>query len=136
MYYLFGDCPVSVCALGDLVFPDGIADGIGEQVGDGGAQSGITKELGAFPDEVVLTQTDLIFQHLTDGSGSFLLDSVIRSIEQAGYREITVGVEDDNARARRMYKKRGFTERVARCSESYQGDAYEYDLLLRRRAET
>ena len=70
------------------------------------------------------------------GSGSFLLDSVIRSIEQAGYREITVGVEDDNARARRMYKKRGFTERVARCSESYQGDTYEYDLLLRRRAET
>ena len=70
------------------------------------------------------------------GFGSFLLDSVIRSIEQAGYREITVGVEDDNARARHMYKKRGFTERVARCSESYQGDAYEYDLLLRRRAET
>lgn len=66
------------------------------------------------------------------GSGSFLLDSVIHRIEQAGYREITVGVEDDNARAKHMYTKRGFTERVARCSESYQGDAYEYDLLLRK----
>jgi len=69
------------------------------------------------------------------GSGSFLLDSVIRRVEQAGYCEITVGVEDDNVRARHMYEKRGFTEFVARCSESYQGDAYEYDLLLRRSAD-
>lgn len=66
------------------------------------------------------------------GSGSFLLDSVIRRIAQAGYREITVGVEDDNARAKHMYARAGFTEFVARRRESYQGDEYEYDLLLRR----
>jgi ribosomal protein S18 acetylase RimI-like enzyme len=69
------------------------------------------------------------------GFGNFLLDNVIRIIIQGGYREITIGVEDDNSRARHMYGKRGFTELVARCSESYQGDAYAYDLLLRRNAE-
>lgn len=65
------------------------------------------------------------------GFGSFLLDSVIRTISQGIYQEITVGVEDDNLRARHMYEKRGFTERVARCSECYQGDSYEFDLLLK-----
>ena len=65
------------------------------------------------------------------GFGSFLLDSVIRIIDQGMYREITVGVEDDNPRARHMYEARGFTERIARCHESYQGDSYEFDLLLR-----
>lgn len=77
------------------------------------------------------------------GFGSFLLDSVIRMIDQGAfqdssfsqgiYREITVGVEDDNPRARHMYEKRGFTRCVARCRESYQGDEYEFDLLLRQR---
>lgn len=69
------------------------------------------------------------------GFGQFLLDKVIRIIEGAGYREITIGVEDDNLRARHLYAKFGFTEFVARRSESYQGDEYEYDLLLRRSAD-
>ena len=67
------------------------------------------------------------------GFGSHLLDSVIRVIDQGMYQEITVGVEDDNPRARHMYEKRGFTRRIARCRESYQGDEYEFDLLLRQR---
>ena len=66
------------------------------------------------------------------GFGQFLLREVIRRIEGAGFREITVGVEDDNPRAKHMYAKAGFTEFVARRRESYQGDEYEYDLLLRR----
>lgn len=69
------------------------------------------------------------------GYGQHLLREVIRIIEAAGYREITVGVEDDNARAKHMYRKLGFTEFVARQRESYQGDEYEYDLLLRRVAD-
>ena len=69
------------------------------------------------------------------GYGQYLLREVIRLIEEAGYREITIGVEDDNARAKHLYRKFGFTEFVARRSESYQGDAYEYDLLLRRCVE-
>ena len=64
------------------------------------------------------------------GFGSILLDSVIHTISQGIYQEITVGVEDDNPRARHMYEKRGFTRCIARCRESYQGDAYDFDLLL------
>ena len=66
------------------------------------------------------------------GYGQYLLREVIRLIEEAGYREITIGVEEDNARANHLYRKFGFTEFVERRSECYQGDAYEYDLLLRR----
>ena len=66
------------------------------------------------------------------GYGQYLLSGVIDAIEARGYREITIGVEDDNLRAKHLYRKFGFTEFVARRSESYQGDSYEYDLLLRR----
>ena len=66
------------------------------------------------------------------GHGQHLLREVIRLIEQAGYQEITIGVEDDNARARHLYRKFGFTEFVDRRSESYQGDAYEYNLYLKK----
>lgn len=66
------------------------------------------------------------------GFGQFLLRGVIAAIEECGYHEITIGVEDDNLRAKHLYTKFGFTEFVARRSESYQGDCYEYDLLLRR----
>lgn len=66
------------------------------------------------------------------GYGSFLLDGVISIIDQGMYQEITVGVEDDNPRARHMYETRGFTDRIARCRESYQGDSYEFDLLMRK----
>ncbi len=66
------------------------------------------------------------------GYGQVLLRGVIEAIEARGYREITIGVEDDNLRAKHLYAKFGFTEFVERRSESYQGDSYEYDLLLRR----
>ena len=66
------------------------------------------------------------------GYGQVLLRGGIDAVEARGYREITIGVEDDNLRAKHLYRKFGFTEFVARRSESYQGDSYEYDLLLRR----
>ena len=66
------------------------------------------------------------------GLGQYLLRGVISVIEARGYREITIGVEDDNSLAKHIYEKFGFTEFVACRRESYQGDSYEYDLLLRR----
>lgn len=66
------------------------------------------------------------------GLGSYLLENVLTMLKENGYSEFTVGVEDDNARARYMYEKNGFKEPIARIKESYQGDSYEYDLLLRR----
>ena len=65
------------------------------------------------------------------GLGNLLLENVLTILAENGYIEFTVGVEDDNARARYMYEKNGFTEPIARIKESYQGDSYEYDLLLK-----
>ena len=66
-----------------------------------------------------------------EGLGNFLLENVLKILAENGQSEITVGVEDDNARARYMYEKNGFTKSIARIKESYQGDSYEYDLLLK-----
>ena len=66
------------------------------------------------------------------GLGNFLLKNVLTILAENGYSEFTVGVEDNNVRARYMYEKHGFTEPIARIKESYQGDSYEYDLLLRK----
>lgn len=66
------------------------------------------------------------------GLGTRLLKTVLDELAQAGYREFTVGVEDDNARALHMYQTMGFSELVLRAREEYQGDAYEYNLYLKR----
>ena len=66
------------------------------------------------------------------GLGQMLLCFVLDELHDRGYREYTIGVEDDNPLARHIYEKFGFTEVIARCAETYQGDSYEYDLLLRR----
>lgn len=58
--------------------------------------------------------------------------SILPTLSENSYREITVGVEGDNTKARYMYEKYGFTEPIARIKESYQDDSYEYDLLLKR----
>ena len=60
------------------------------------------------------------------------MDYTLASLKAKGYSEFTVGVEDDNDRAKYVYAKYGFTEKIARMAEEFQGDAYEYDLLLRR----
>ena len=64
------------------------------------------------------------------GLGKFLLENVLAILQQNGYSEFTVGVEDDNTKVRYIYEKHGFTEPIAKIKESYQGDSYEYDLLL------
>lgn len=69
------------------------------------------------------------------GFGKMLLETVLAELKLQGYSEVTVGVEDDNARARYIYEKYGFITRVARIKENYQGDSYEYDLLLRKGSE-
>lgn len=66
------------------------------------------------------------------GLGSYLLEVVIEKLTNNGYHELTVGVEDDNIRAKYMYEKYGFVDPIARIKETYQGDGYEYNLLLRK----
>ena len=69
-------------------------------------------------------------EYQNQGIGKYLLEKVLDTLKAEGYREFTVGVEDDNLRAKYIYHKYGFTKVIARKSESYQGDSYEYDLLL------
>ena len=71
-------------------------------------------------------------KHQGKGFGKHLLEKVLDILQENGYNEFTVGVEDDNAKARYIYEKYRFTEPIARIKESYQGDSYEYDLLLKR----
>ncbi len=66
------------------------------------------------------------------GYGKQLLQGVIDTLAEQGYTEFTVGVEDDNDRAKHIYDSFGFTELIARKYEEYQGDGYEYGLYLRR----
>lgn len=66
------------------------------------------------------------------GYGKQLLQNVIDTLYKNGYTEFTVGVEDENDRARHIYDSFGFTELIARKYEEYQGDGYEYGLYLRR----
>ncbi len=66
------------------------------------------------------------------GLGKFLLRTVIQRLTDCGYNELTVGVEDDNDRARHIYESFGFTELLAWKREEYQGDSYEYNLYIRR----
>ena len=67
------------------------------------------------------------------GLGKLLLRSVIDSLYDKGYSEMTVGVEDDNERAKYIYKSFGFDKIIARVQEEYQGEKYEYNLYLNSR---
>lgn len=67
------------------------------------------------------------------GLGKYLLKNVINILENKGYCEFTVGVEDNNEKALHIYESFGFKEIIARKTEQYQGDSYEYNLLLKRR---
>lgn len=70
-------------------------------------------------------------EYQNQGIGKYLLEKVLDTLKTEGCTEFTVGVEDDNLRAKYIYQKYGFTKVIARKSESYQGDSYEYDLWLR-----
>ncbi len=73
----------------------------------------------------------ILQEHQGKGKGSLLLKSILELLEGKGYREFTVGVEDDNERALHIYQKEGFTKCISREKEEYQGDEYEYALYLK-----
>lgn len=66
------------------------------------------------------------------GLGKRLLNETITYYKKRGYTEFTIGVEDDNARAKHIYEVMGFTEFVCRCCGEYEGSPFECDLLLRK----
>ncbi len=66
------------------------------------------------------------------GYGTYLFKTVLSILKEKGYYEFTVGVEDDNLKAIHMYQALGFNEFILRKQEEYQGDAYEYNLYLKK----
>ena len=65
------------------------------------------------------------------GIAQYLLNEVISKIKEQGYSEITIGVEDDNEKAKHIYAKHGFTEFIRRD----HGDEYDpcdYNVYLKR----
>ena len=61
------------------------------------------------------------------GLGSRLLRFALEDLDAHGYTEVTVGVEDENAVAKHMYFKSGFTEKI-----NHGHTPCEYDLYLKR----
>lgn len=66
------------------------------------------------------------------GLGQKLFAFVINLLENKGITEFTLGVEDDNEKAKHIYEKFDFTEIIDRQSETVKGRTYEYNLLLRK----
>ncbi len=66
------------------------------------------------------------------GLGKHLLGRTLEILSREGYREFTVGVEEDNPRAMHLYRRYGFTECISREAETCQGRRYEYLLYLKK----
>lgn len=49
-------------------------------------------------------------EHRNQGIGSTILTFLIEKAREMGFREMTIGVDKDNANALHLYKKFGFTE--------------------------
>lgn len=65
------------------------------------------------------------------GYGTYLLQSVLNILLNRGYYEFTVGVEDDNIRAKHIYSNFGFDKIICRKYEEYEGYKYQYNLYLK-----
>lgn len=65
------------------------------------------------------------------GLGQELLRFALSDLERQGYNEFTIGVEDDNERAKHIYFKLGFTEAIDR-GYGDEFDPSDYTLYLRR----
>ena len=65
------------------------------------------------------------------GLGQKLIEYTINDLKQEGFKEFTIGVEEDNERAKYIYFKYGFTE-VIDYGKGDEFDPTEYTLYLKR----
>lgn len=64
------------------------------------------------------------------GLGQQLIQFVLASLEQQGYTEFTIGVEENNKLAKHIYFKFGFTEAIDKgCGDEF--DPSNYTLYMR-----
>lgn len=69
-------------------------------------------------------------QYRGNGFGKLFLNEVMSCLRNEGYSEFTIGVEESNEKAAHIYNILGFNKVIAHLSEIYEGDFYEYKLLL------
>lgn len=69
--------------------------------------------------------------HQGRGLGQKLLQFALSDLEQRGYTEFTIGVEEENERAKHIYFKLGFTEMIDK-GRGDEFDPTDYTLYLRR----
>lgn len=81
---------------------------------------------------VYLAAYRIMKEYQGKGIGQSLLENVIGNLEEQGYTEFTIGVEDENAKAMHIYEKFGFNELLTRLSEKYDDNVCEYNLYLRK----
>lgn len=66
------------------------------------------------------------------GLGQQLIQYVLDDLERKGYTEFTIGVEEDNLKAKHIYSKFGFTEEI----DHGKGDVFDptdYTLYMRKK---
>ncbi len=66
------------------------------------------------------------------GLGQELINYCIEYLENIGYTEFTIGVEDENEIAKHIYSKLGFTKRIAK-GHGDEFDNSEYTLYLKEK---
>ena len=64
------------------------------------------------------------------GIGTALLKYAVTMCTRRGIFEFTIGVENDNKIARKLYEKLGFVTLLENCSEMQYGRMCKYDLLM------
>ena len=65
------------------------------------------------------------------GLGQKLMEYVINDLKQKGYKEFTIGVEEDNEKAKHIYFKYGFTQAID-YGKGDEFDPTEYTLYLKK----
>lgn len=69
------------------------------------------------------------------GLGQKLINYCMKYLENIGYTEFTIGVEDDNEIAKHIYSKLGFTKIVGR-GHGDEFDNSEYTLYLKEKSKS
>ena len=89
-------------------------------------------ETEAIPNQRVYLQAYRVVDgYQRQGLGQQLIKYVLNDLENEGYTEFTIGVEDDNEIAKHIYFKYGFTEAIDRG----KGDIFDptdYTLYMRK----
>ena len=73
----------------------------------------------------------VLTEYQSKGLGQYFMQEVIKQVKEEGYTEMTIGVEDDNLKAKHIYEKLGFTEFIKRDKGSFEDDYYEYNVNMK-----